>query len=73
MSKIFNDISDDHIDDKELARLKLHILAAGYLEESLSCFTEVLTKNDNENKDEVVEEPEVSDSGEEKKQRKVQR
>lgn len=73
MGKIFNDISDAYINDEELAKLEFHISAVGYLEEGLSCITEVLTKENNQNKDKIVKESEVYDSEKEKKKRKVWR
>lgn len=65
MDKIFNDFSNDLINNKELAKLELHILAVGYLEEDLSHFTEELTKDNNEDKTDAKE-PEVFDSKKEK-------
>lgn len=73
MVKIFNDISDAHIDNEELARLKVYILVASYLKESLSRFIQVLIKNNNQNEDEVVEKPEVFNSKQEKKNRNIRR
>lgn len=51
--------------------LELHISAASYLEEGVSCFTLVLTEDNNEDKgDTIAKEPEVSNSKEEKKKLK---
>ncbi len=48
MARNFDVLSDDYIDDQQLTWLELHILGASYLEEGLSCFTEVLIEDDNE-------------------------
>lgn len=67
MGKIFNDNSNNHINDEQLVRWELHILAASYLEDGLSYFKVVLTENNDEDEGEAnVKEPEVFDSKEEK-------
>ncbi len=47
LGKNFDDISDNHIDNKELARLEFHILGVGYLEKGLSRFTKISIKDNN--------------------------
>lgn len=66
----FDDISNNHIDNKELARLEFHILGVGYLEESLSHFIEILTKDNNVFGVDVKELEHIFDFKEEKKNKK---
>lgn len=67
MAKIFTNINDAYINNEELARLELYILNISYLEEGLSCFTEVSTEDNNEDETDAKELEPVSDSKEEKK------
>ena len=48
MNKSYTNISNIHINDKELVRLELYILSIDYSKEGLSYFTKVLIKNNNE-------------------------
>ena len=58
------DISDTFINDADLSRLDLYISEPDYLEEEVSCFTEVITEDKVQ---EIAEKPEIFNSEEEKK------
>lgn len=73
MYKNFDDINDNYIDNKELARLELCILSAGYFQKDLSRFTKVSTKDNNKVEVDTEELESVSNSKEEKKNKKNQR
>ncbi len=70
LSKNFTNINNTYINDKELTKLKLHILVTGYLEESFSRFTKVSTKDNNKVEVEAQELEPVSDFKREKKNKK---
>lgn len=73
MAKNFDDTNDNHINIEELAWFELHILDAGYIEESLSRLTKVLIENDNKFKVDTTEQEPVSNSKEEKQNKKIYR
>lgn len=64
LAKNFKDISDIFINNANLSKLDLYISGAGYLEEGVSCFTEITIKGKIQ---EIAEELEISDSKKEKK------
>lgn len=70
MAKNFNNISDNLIDDNDLLRLDIHILVPGYLKKERPYFTDITTKNNNE-ENEDAKEPEVSNFEEEKKKQRT--
>ena len=70
MIKNFDDISNNHINDEELAWLEFHILVVGYLKKGLSYFTKISTEDDNKIEVDVKELKRVSDFKKEKKDKK---
>lgn len=48
LAKSYNDIRDELIVEAKLSRLNFHILVLKYLEEKISRFTELATKNEDE-------------------------
>lgn len=65
MTKSYNDISNEPINEAKLSRLNFYISVLGYLEEVASCFTELVTDNEYEEENEDNQEPPVSDLEEE--------
>ena len=58
------DISNTFINNTNLLILNLYISGPGYLEEGVSCFTEIIMENKVQ---EIAEKPKVSNFKEEKK------
>lgn len=67
MAKNFDNLSDNHNDDQQLAWLELHISSTDNLKEKFSRFTEVSTEDNNKFKVDAKELELVSNSKEEKK------
>ena len=64
LAKNVIDISKTFINYANLSRPDVYILGPGYLEEKISCFTEVIIKDEIQ---EIAEEPKISNSKEKKK------